>query len=316
MKKLGHNIAKYLLKALMALFAALPLKLHYFNARILAWLAGSVIGYRRDDVMTNLARSFPDKKYDELRAIKKEFYRHFADLVVEAIWFGGCRNPKRLRRSRIVEIANPEEIKRVFELAPSVMVLYSHCGNWELYGGIENYNYSDVEMPVREDNFCVVYREMSSKVWDEIMRDNRFAPLKDRKNYPGYLESKDVIRYALKHRAEKKIYNMNTDQRPYFNSNGEKYLKLKFLNRVVETMDGGAKIAHKLGMAVCFLKMDIASRGHYRIEYVTICDDASKMSTEDIMKKYYSLLEEEINENPANYLWTHRRSYTNFTLDA
>ena len=310
MKKIG----KYLIKGILAILGALPLKVHHANARFLAWLAGSAIGYRRDDVMTNLARSFPDLTYTELRALKKKFYRHFADLVAEAVWFGGCRNPERLRKARIMEVVNPEEVARLYELAPSMMVLYSHCGNWELYGGIEHYNYKGGPWPVREDNFCVVYRRMKSKVWDEIMRDNRFAPLKDRGSYEGYLESKDVIRYAMRHRGEKKIYNMNTDQRPYFTSNGEKYMKVPFLNRVVETMSGGAAIAHKMGMSVSFLRMDVKSRGHYALEYVTICDDASKMSVEEIMNRYYALLEEEIKSQPENYLWTHRRSYYNFTI--
>lgn len=304
-----YKIGKYLIKGIMAIFAALPLKVHYFNARILAWLIGDVVGYRRDDVMTNLARSFPDMKYGQLRQLKKDFYRHFADLIVEAIWFGGCRNPKRLRKQRIMEIANPEEISRLYELAPSVVVMYSHCGNWELYGGIESYNYTDVPTPFREDNFCVVYRELKSRIWDEIMRENRFAPLKDRDNFPGYLETTQLLRYAITHRGEKKFYNINTDQRPYFKGT---YPKVEFLHRKVETMTGAASMAHKFKMAAVYLRMTVESRGHYRLEYVTICDDASTMSVEDIMKKYYELLEADINAQPENYLWTHRRSYTNF----
>ena len=41
--------------------------------------------------------------------------------------------------------------------------------------------------------------------------------------------------------------------------------------------------------------------------FETICDDASTMAPEDIMRKYYDLLEEEIRETPHNWLWSHNR---------
>lgn len=301
------NIGKYILKALLSLFGHLPLKVHYANARFLAWLIGDCIGYRRDDVVVNLARSFPEKTYPELIALRKAFYRHFADLIVEAVWFGACTNPERLRKAHIVEFKNPEFVNDIFEKSPGIVSLYSHCGNWELLGGLYYYNYTDRPGPWREENVCVVYRELSSKMWDEIMRDVRFAPLRDKEHFEGYLESKQVIRYAFTHRGEKKIYNMNTDQRPYFDA--PDYIRVNFLNRRVETMSGGAALAHKFGMAVLYQRMRIESRGHYSLEYVPICEDASKMSVEDIMLKYYELLEADIREQPENYLWSHRRSY-------
>ena len=88
---------------LMRALSALPLKVHYAFARFLSWFLKNVMRYRRDVVITNLSRSFPDKKYHEISAIADEFYKHFGRLVAEAVWFSGCRNPERLRRQRIVE---------------------------------------------------------------------------------------------------------------------------------------------------------------------------------------------------------------------
>lgn len=301
MKKIG----KYIIKGLMAMLGALPLKVHYRLGRFAAFLAQKVFRYRVSDVTVNLSRSFPEKDYWEIRVLCDEFYRHFGDLIAEAVWFGGCRNPERLRKQHLVEVVNPEEMARIAEFAPSTMIMYSHCGNWELYGGIQEYNYTDTPLPFREDNFCVVYKEMSSRVWDDIMRDNRFAPLYDRKNFPGYIESKALVRHAYTHKGEKMYYNVNTDQRPYYAGSGN--IAVSFMGQDCHTMSASAALAKKFGMAVCFLKMKVVSRGHYSIEYITICDDASTMSVEDIMKKYYELLEAEIREQPFNYLWTHRR---------
>lgn len=289
----------------MRLFGILPLKIHYFNARWLAWLLRNVIGYRRDEVLINLTSSFPEKEYNELKQISKDFYLHFAELIVETIWFGSCRNPERLRKARIMEIANPALLNELYDKYPSVMVMYSHTGNWELYGGIASYNYTDLPMSIREDNFCVVYRKLSSRMWDEILRKNRFAPLLDRDGFPGYIESKALPRYVFSHKDEKKIYNVNTDQRPYYDA--PRYVECDFLHHRIHTMSAAAALAAKFGLPVVYLNMNRTRQGHYLLEYTTICENAGEMQVEEIMQHFFSMLEADIRRNPANYLWTHRR---------
>ena len=299
------SISAQISHAPLRLIGRMPLKAHYANARFLAWLIGDVIRYRRDVVSFNLARCFPEKTTRELKELRKEAYRHFADIVVESFWFGACRDPRRLHDARIVEIANPEVISALFESSPSVAVLYSHCGNWELYGGIESYNYSGNPMPITEQNFSVVYKRTNSKTTDEVLRMNRFAPLKDRDGYNGYVETRDLIRYAFTHKAEKRIYNINTDQRPYVDSGAN--IPVRFLGQDTQTMTGAAAIARKFGMAVCYLRMERKERGHYIMEYVPICANAAESTVEAIMTRYYELLEDDIRKDPANYLWTHKR---------
>ena len=300
-----RKIGTWLIKGLLRLLGFLPLRVHYALGRFVSWLAEDVLHYRRDVVIHNLTKCFPEKNVWDLKPIRKGFYRHFGELIAETVWFGGCRNAERLHRERLVEVENPEVAARLFEAAPSLVVMYSHCGNWELYGGIESYNYTDTPLPFNEQNFCVVYLRQSSEMWDEILRDNRFAPLKDREHFPGYIESRDLIRYAFSHRGEKKVYNINTDQRPYFSSTGN--LEVDFLGQRVQTMTGAAAMARKLGFAVAYLTMRPDRRGHYLMRYTPICEDASQMSVQDIMQQYYTLLEKDIREQPENYLWTHQR---------
>lgn len=300
-----RRLPTLLVKGLLRLLGLLPLRVLYALGRCVGWLAGDVFRYRRDVVIHNLTRCFPEKKVWELEPIRKDFYRHFGELVAETVWFGACRNPERLRRARLVEVENPEVAARLFEAAPSMVVMYSHCGNWELYGGICSYNYTDTPLPFTEQNYCVVYREQSSRMWNEILRDNRFAPLADRAHFPGYVETRDIIRYAYTHRGEKKVYNLNTDQRPYFDSPAN--LEVEFMGQRVRTMTGGAALARKFGMSVAYLTMRRDRQGHYTMRYTPICEDASRMSVEAMMTRYYQLLEQDIREQPGNYLWTHQR---------
>jgi KDO2-lipid IV(A) lauroyltransferase len=53
--------------------------------------------------------------------------------------------------------------------------------------------------------------------------------------------------------------------------------------------------------------MQRVKRGHYDLSFIPICDDASKMTPEELIRKYYDMLEAEIRETPANWLWSHKR---------
>ena len=288
---------------ILRLLALLPLRVHYALGRFVSWMTEKVFRYRVSDVTVNLARSFPELKYDELKALRHKFYIHFGEMLAETVWFGGCRNPERLCRQHLVELENPEEINRLYSKAPSVMVLMTHSGNWELIGGIGSYCNRPCVMD--ESNFVVVYRLQSVKFWNSIMERNRTAPLKNRKGYRGYLDSNKAVRFVFEHKDEKLIYNFITDQYPYAESKG--YLRLYFMNQKCVSMKGAAELAHKMGMAVCYMSMPQERRGLYKIKYETICEDASTMSPEAIMRQYYKLLESDIKAMPWNYLWTHRR---------
>ena len=124
------KLGTYVIGAFMRVLSALPLGFHYAWSGVLAWLARDVVRYRRELVMMNLARSFPDKKYKELKQISKLFYRHFGEIISEAVWFGGCRNPKRLRDKHLVEYTNSEVLEAAYNDSPGVVILDSHCGNW------------------------------------------------------------------------------------------------------------------------------------------------------------------------------------------
>ena len=307
---MNKNVGGYLLRGLLYASGSLPLGVHRFNARIIAFLSRYVIRYRLGVVRDNLTHAFPDKSKAEIRALENDFYKHFADLIVETVWFGACRDPRRLRKAGIVRIANPEVINSLYEKAPGVVSLYSHCGNWELLGGIGNY--SDVPTCFTEENTCFVYREMKNKAWDEAMRYNRCAPV-DPETFTGYIETEQLVRYVFSHRGEKKLYNINTDQRPYFYSPAN--IKVMFMGRVCKTMTGGAALARKFRMAVCYLGMRRLPGGKYEMVHIPICEDASKMEVGDIMKRYYELLEADIKADPANYLWTHKRWKWNYNMD-
>ena len=101
------------------------------------------------------------------------------------------------------------------------------------------------------------------------------------------------------------FYNIVTDQYPY--SDSSKVRVSDFMHQPTWSMDGAPALAHKLGMAVLYLRMREMEDGNYEMTFVPICKDARQMEEKDILDRYYALLQEDIEEQPWNYLWTHKR---------
>lgn len=300
------NIPVRIFEILTFPWRALPLRVHYFLGRILAWFLKHVYHYRRDDVMINISRCFPDKDYKEIVRLTDAFYDHFAMILAETLWFGGSNLHKgRVRKSGIVRITNPEVVAKPLEEGRSIMVLGSHLGNWELIGGFLEYVDLDLleSLPVNEDNVVVVYKKLESAFFDRFMRDNRTMLFKD---FPGYVESGDVIPYAFSHRHDPKIYIFFTDQFPYRIAT-KHVLPKPFMHQKTLVMTGGAALAKKFGMAVWYMNVDRIRRGHYEITLKPITDNASGSTPEAVMEKFYDYLGEDLEANPTNYLWSHKR---------
>lgn len=293
-----------IVRGFMVLLSKLPLKFHYFMGDILTWLVKDVLHYRNRLVIHNLSRSFPELRYRDVMKIYHGFYRHFGELFAETIWFGGC-SYARLNKAGIVKVMNAGEVSEIFENTPSMTVLSTHCGNWELLGGLPGYTTADgCKLAVPEKSISVVYKKMSSEVADRVFALNRIAPLVD-VGTECEVESHNILRYSLKHKDERRMYIYPTDQAPYWGSG--RFPIGKFMNQETTAMMGSVGVACKLSHSVMYLKMKRVERGRYEMTFIPICMDASKTTPEEIMRKYYDLLEEEIRETPENWLWSHNR---------
>lgn len=262
---------------------------------------GSAVRYRRDVVMVNIARSFPELKYWDLDRICRDFYRHLGKVVGETIWFGSC-DARRLKESGIVRMENPEVLNRIIAEGKSAFVMTSHMGNWELMGGYLCYS---PDVAFRQENVCVVYKEQSSGAFQRFMAENRVAPLEDKASFDGMVETYKVLRYAIRNRDRHIIYNFIMDQHPY--TDASKVKVGDFMHQETFSMDGAPALAAKFHMPVLFLSMLEGENGNYVWKYQVIAEDASTMTELDILNKYYELLQRDIEAQPWNYLWTHKR---------
>lgn len=300
MKRFAVNIVR----GLIVMLAQLPLGFHYFMGDVFSWIAKNILKYRYSTVMINLSRSFPDKQYKEIKKIADDFYRHFGEIFAEAIWFGGS-SYGRLCRKGIVTVMNPEEFSELFLSTPSMTVLSTHCGNWEILGGLLGYRTATGgSIEITEEQINVVYKKLSSDISDEVFKRNRIAPL-EKVGTECEVESNNILRQALKQKNIRMLYIYPADQAPYWYAG--KHPIGEFLHQQTNAMTGSVGIACKLSHSVMYMKMKQVKRGCYEMSLIPICRDASTMTPDEIIRRYYDLLQEEINETPHNWLWSHKR---------
>ena len=241
--------------------------------------------------MENLARAFPEKSLEERKKIARQFYSHFTDTFIESL--------------KLLSISNEELDKRctgnialVNELAANGRNIQFHCGhqmNWEY---ISRSFARRMTIP-----WVGIYRRIANKIFDKIFYNLRS---RDRAVLISTREFKTRM-----HEIYKKQYSilLIADQNPWDLNN---CYWLNYFNKATPFVIGPDKGAVIRGTAVVFLSFKKVRRGYYQFETKVITENAATMKRGELTRMYRDFLESEIKQNPANYLWSHRRWKHNF----
>lgn len=290
MKNLLFAMLGWLLRAL----ARLPLWVLYRISDVIFFSVWYVFGYRKKVVVKQLSDSFPEKSPKEIRRIARRFFRNFSDYIVETIKLLHISDRQMLRR---FTFSGTEEMDALLDRDIPVMVLFSHCFNWEWAPSVTLWLRN---APGERMHFGQVYRPLKNKWMDELMLRirSRFNSL----NYP----MKKVLRELLEAKRDKirTATGFMSDQKPYY---GDVKHVIDFLNHPTPTLLTSAELAHKLKMGVVYWDISKLRRGHYHIDIIPVADSAADMTPEELTDRYFGLLTRTILRNPSIWLWSHKR---------
>ena len=285
---------------LLYLVSLLPLRVHYFCSDIASFVLEHIVRYRFNTITVNIARSFPELKYKEIRRIVHRYYRFMSDVLFETIWDLAHSNAAVCRVS---SAENAEVVDSLLARNNKVLIVMGHLGNWELVSGMCGLNSHRTPDSFSSYPMYMVYKKAKSKISDIVFRKIRMHEYGKFHTKGEMIESHQVIRKILRDREEKATFIMIADQ----NALGDNNLVVNFLNQPTEMLQGPEFVAVKMGMAVVYLGMDRVSRGKYSIRFTKITEDGSKEESGFITKKYAELLEGDIRKNKVIWLWSHRR---------
>jgi len=274
----------------------LPERILYLLSDIFFFLMYHVAGYRKKVVFDNLSKAFPDSGKRELRRIAKKFYHHLADLMLESSVFPFYSESKALSR---ITYQNTELLDELYGKGKMVMAVLGHYGNWEYLSSLGLV----IKYPV-----VAIYKPLRNSYFDRMVQKNR--------------EAYGVIPVPMEKIARKLIeykqYNTPVltlflgDQRPMYH---QIHYWTKFMGQDTPMFLGTEKLARKLDAAVVFLKFKKLKRGRYEVEAELVCEKPNELDPYEITERHVRILEKMIREEPAYWLWSHKRwkhSYDKF----
>lgn len=282
------------LQGLLWMLSLMPMWALYGVADVIYFMVLHVVGYRKRVVKRHIAESFPEKSPKEQSKIVRQFYRNFADYIVETIKLLHISDAEMRRR---VTFEGIELVDELLGQGKSIVAYFAHTGNWEWTPSITLWSR---HTPHVDAEFCQVYRPLRNKWFDSLLLKvrSRFEPLSFAKNH--------VLRHLMELRRDgmPSITGFMSDQKP---SAGDPTRKLLFLNHRTAFITGTEALARKLKMAVVYWDMHKPRRGHYHVVMRLITPDASQEPDMSVTDTYAHLLEQTIRREPSIWLWTHKR---------
>lgn len=277
---------------LTAAMARLPLWALHRVADLLFVVLYYLAGYRRRVVRDNLAGSFPEKDAGELRRIERQFFRNFADYIVETLKLLHVSDREMRRR---MTFSGVEVIDKALSDGRPVVCYFAHIGNWEWAPSITLWSRLRAGSDAK---FCQIYRPLRNRWFDSLMLRlrGRFGAV----SLPKRRSFLDLLRYRKE--GIPTVTGFMSDQKP---SHGDTIHVVSFLNRPTAIITGTETVCRRLDALPVYWRMSKPSRGHYHIDVVEMkADMAGEFPLTDL---YASLLEENIRQDPALWLWSHKR---------
>lgn len=265
----------------------LPLQVLYVFTDIFYLLLITCIPYRKSVILGNIDRSFPMKSEKEKTKIRRQFYRHFTDLLAEGVKNLSISKKELLKR---FEVENPEIMKDLHSKGKDVILVSGHYNNWEwlitAQALLFKHKAFGIGMP------------LTSRFWDSKIneRRERFGlKVVNAANYRNALKSNTT---------SPKVILTLADQSP---GDANKSYWLNFLNQKTPVLFGTEMMAHEFNCAVVFFATEKIKRGHYRMKLSLISDEPKEMAWGQITEAHTSRLEQEIVRHPQYWLWSHKR---------
>lgn len=263
-----------------------PLWYLQFLSTLAYFLLYFFVGYRRKVVRTNLINSFPNKSTTEIIKIEKEYYRHLCDLIIENIWALRATKKQIKRRCAIV---NPQVLEDLYRRHQNFICLLGHTGNWEWCSlSFSTYDFHDA---------WPIYRPIKNKVFDTF-----FLYLRSRFG-ARLIPMNQVVRALAEESTNPYVVAFIADQSPV----PEYAYWTTFMNQTTGFFNGYDKIARKKNLPVFYIHFKKVARSKYQIEFEELTPHAGSMNENQLTKLYVKRLEAFIHEQPAYWLWSHRR---------
>jgi KDO2-lipid IV(A) lauroyltransferase len=268
------------------ILSLMPQKALHVLLNILFFFLYPVLFYRKEIVMSNLERVFPKEPNAALKKIQKAFYRqflkNFEDLIPHL-----SQSELDIKKSIVFE--NIEIWDELIKLNKPIIIATAHYGSWEKA-------FSTLPLFIKSP-VGLVYTPLKNNFFSELL-------IKIRTRFGLNLVTRyDFKQHISSHLNQTFAYILPADQRPVDTS---KSYWTSFLGIHTPILFGVEKYATQYNSPVIY--MHIKDLGNQcLIGFTLICKESKETDYGFITKKYVKLLENQIYDDPNQWLWSHRR---------
>lgn len=257
----------------------------------LAFLFYYLIPIRKQTVLENLIKAFPEKSQAEINKIAYNTYKSFSTALIEILMM------PYLDRCEIEKVLDTkDEYKQLiidkFNEGKGVILLSAHFGNWEYIAASVS---AQINLP-----FYVIVKSQRNPFVNEWMNKARESWIN--KVVPLGMS----VREIFKQLKEKHIVAMVADQRGP--SDG---IRVNFFGRKASVYPGPAMLALKTKAPILYGITVRQKDSLYKVyvEEVSMenLPDSDEEKIIELSQRHTDILEKFIRENPEQWLWMHKR---------
>ncbi|MFT4023711.1 MAG: lysophospholipid acyltransferase family protein [Flavihumibacter sp.] len=277
----------YPVYGLLYAVSLLPMWILYTLGDIAGGLLFGFFGYRRQVVMDNLARAFPEKSPGELNLIRKRFQRNFTDTFIETVKYLSASETYLRKHVQ----GNFELFDSLYQRGLSCQVHMGHNFNWELLN--LSYGIYSKRLPL-----LGVYMPLENPVMDRIFRKLRS------RTGTILLPATEMRQAFFPYRNQQYLLGLIADQVP---GNISAAFWLYFFNIPTPFIPGPEKGARAGNIPVVFVHTTRIKRGHYRMNATLVTETPQTLAPGELTRLYRDFLEKVMVQHPDMWLWSHRR---------
>lgn len=286
------QLAYYLIYGIVYVLSLLPFRLLYLISDGLYLVVYHLIRYRRKIVRKNLTASFPEKSQEELRRTERQFYHWLCDYVFETFKLLSISDANLLRH---MELRGMDQLELCFDKGQNCAAILGHYCNWEWLSAVSLGFHRHPDATVG-----LIYHPLYNEAVDRLFIDLRSA------HHGMCVPKQDILRHliSLKRDNRRSFFGYISDQSPKWEN---MHLWLDFLHHDTPVFTGAERIMQKMNDAVFYVDMERPRRGQYICTFRLISPEAAREEEFAITRRFFQMLEQSINRQPAYYLWTHNR---------
>ena len=275
-----------ILPFILILIGKVPYKVLYTLSEVMLFIVYRIFRYRIDTVQNNLKNSFPKHSLIDLKKIEKKFYRNFCDVLLENLLLYTISEKELKKRMKLL---NPEIFDSLYNLNKGAILIGAHYNNWEWMA-------LSLGVYAKQDVFSV-YKPLNNKTINALM-------LKARERFgANIVPMASFAKTVLENKNRATINLMLTDQSPH-KSKVDFYCT--FLNQDTPVYLGPEKLVNTANLELLFVEVHRVKRGFYEMKIVNLKDKSIK-EKESKTLLHVNHLEKIINDQPENWLWSHKR---------